>query len=236
MKKLATLVGGPGELAKRSGIPRRTIGNYLSGKSEPGREQLLKLATGGEVNLEWLTSGKGEPRGAESNASERLRYHSDSLRSDMKAMEPSPLDHGLVFLPLYELRAGASPKGVLVDDGEQPVNALAFRQEWIRQTLRVSPSDLRLIYVEGDSMEPDLRAGDIILVDHTDTTARREGIYVIRMDDALLVKQLQRLPGGQIEVISRNPAYKPFTVDASTLNDPGDFVVVGRVVWACRRF
>lgn len=85
-------------------------------------------------------------------------------------------------------------------------------------------------------MEPDLRAGDIILIDHTDTTARREGIYVIRMDNALLVKQLQRLPGGTVKVMSRNPAYEPFTVAIASLEEHNGFAVIGRVVWACRRF
>lgn len=47
--------------------------------------------------------------------------------------------------------------------------------------------------------------------------ARREGVYVLRMDSALLVKQLQRLPGGMIKVISRNPAYEPFTIKTAEL-------------------
>lgn len=49
-------------------------------------------------------------------------------------------------------------------------------------------------------MQLDLRAGDIVLLDHTDTRASREGVYTIRMDGALLVKQLQRLPGGIVKV------------------------------------
>jgi phage repressor protein C with HTH and peptisase S24 domain len=116
------------------------------------------------------------------------------------------------------------------------VDVLAFKEDWIRQELRARPDQLRLIFVEGDSMEPDLRAGDIVLIDHTDVTARREGVYVIRMDGALLVKQVQRLPGGQVRVMSRNPAYEPFTVPVSKLEHPDGLAVIGRVVWACRRF
>jgi phage repressor protein C with HTH and peptisase S24 domain len=142
---------------------------------------------------------------------------------------------GYAYIPLYDITAGAG-KSVTIADGETPVEALAFKHDWIRQTLHVAPDDLRLIYVEGDSMEPDLRAGDIILLDHTDQTARREGIYVIRMDGSLLVKQLQRLPGGVVKVISRNPAYEPFTVAAAQLEEHSEFAVIGRVVWACRRF
>ena len=113
---------------------------------------------------------------------------------------------------------------------------LAFKEDWVRRELRARPEDLNLIYVVGDSMEPDLRSGDIVLVDHTDTMAQREGVYVSRMDGALLVKQLQRLPGGVVKVISRNPAYEAFPVDLKQLANPNGFAVVGRVVWACRRF
>lgn len=141
---------------------------------------------------------------------------------------------GYVYLPLYEVRASAGG-GALVE-GERVVDALAFKEAWIRQELRASPADLRLIYVEGDSMEPDLRPGDIILIDHTDTMARREGIYVIRMDSALLVKQLQRLPGGVLKVLSRNPAYEAFTVCLGDVEVSPGFAIIGRVVWACRRF
>lgn len=142
---------------------------------------------------------------------------------------------GYAEIPLFDLRARAGGSGA--NNGEEtPVSELAFREDWIRRELRVSPKDLRLIHVEGDSMEPDLRSGDIILVDHTDTAARREGVYVIRMDNALLVKALQRLPGGVISVTSRNPTYKPFSVNASNVESSEDFSIIGRVVWACRRF
>lgn len=137
-------------------------------------------------------------------------------------------------IPLYDVRAAAG-KGELVTT-ETPVDVLAFKEDWIRRELRVRPEDLRLIYVEGDSMEPDLRSGDIILVDHTDTGARREGIYVLLLDGALLVKTLQRLPGGVIRVISRNESYEPFSVKADELDTAAAAVViVGRVVWTCRR-
>jgi len=141
---------------------------------------------------------------------------------------------GYVYIPLYDVNAAAG-KGALVER-ESVSDVLAFKRDWIRQELHAQPADLSLIYVEGDSMEPDLRAGDIVLLDHTDTRARREGVYVIRMDGALLVKQLQRLPGGIVKVISRNAAYEPFTVKMVDVDEPNGFAVIGRVVWACRRY
>lgn len=150
------------------------------------------------------------------------------------ALSPQEPHAGYAYIPLLDVRAAAGG-GALVDS-ENQVDVLAFKKDWIRQELHVSSDNLRLIYVEGDSMEPDLRAGDIVLIDHTDISARREGIYVLRMDGALLVKMLQRLPGGIVKVISRNTAYESFTVMAAELESGNGTAIIGRVVWACRRF
>lgn len=110
-----------------------------------------------------------------------------------------------------------------------------FKAEWLRNELQARPSDVRLLFVAGDSMEPDLRAGDIVMIDIRDTGAAFEGYYVLRLDGALLVKQLQRLPGGVLEISSRNHAYKTFTVKMERPADDNSFAIIGRVVWACRR-
>lgn len=213
----ADRVGGVHELARRAEMSDRTIRNYMNGATEPKAEAVERLARAAGLRAEWLFSGTG-------------RKTEDDLSSDV-VEKPRP---GYVYLPLYNVRASAG--GGRAVDTERVVDSLAFKEDWIRRELRVRPSDLNLIYVEGDSMEPDLRAGDIVLLDHTDTRASREGIYVIRMDGALLVKQLQRLPGGLIKVMSRNQAYESFTVSVQDVENPNGFAVVGRVVWACRRF
>lgn len=140
------------------------------------------------------------------------------------------VDSEYVSLPLYDLRAAAG--GGAVVEGEQVIDVLKFKREWISAELRLNQKDLCLIYVEGDSMEPELRAGDIILIDRRDTGPNRDAIYVMRIDDALLVKRLQRLPGGQLRVTSDNPRYDPFLLKNEELEN---VVIVGRVVWAGRR-
>jgi phage repressor protein C with HTH and peptisase S24 domain/DNA-binding XRE family transcriptional regulator len=202
------------QMAEAAGIPIETYKKYERNKRMPGGDALGALARMGLSVAELL-----------------LGDRADSPGQAATAEQPRA---GYVYLPLYDVRAKAGAGAVV--EAEQQVDALAFKEDWIRRELRAAPADLRLIYVEGDSMEPDLRAGDIVLIDHTDTTARREGIYVLRMEGALLVKQLQRLPGGIVKVLSRNAAYEPFTVPLTSLEESNEFAVVGRVVWACRRF
>lgn len=200
------------ELSRASGVPLSTLKKYESDERVPGGDALAGLGRAG-VNLAKL-----------------LIANEDSPGPALHAAQPAA---GYVYLPVYDVRAAAGG-GELVEN-ESVVDVLAFKESWIRQELHASPADLRLINVVGDSMEPDLRAGDIILIDHADQAASREGIYVIRMDGALLVKQLQRLPGGIVRVISRNQVYEPFAVQSSSINAPGGVDIIGRVVWACRR-
>jgi hypothetical protein len=70
-------------------------------------------------------------------------------------------------------------------------------------------SKLSIIRVEGDSMAPTLNAGDDILIDPIDCEERlRDGIYVLRVDDALVVKRIALNPvGRRVTVQSDNPAY-----------------------------
>ncbi len=224
------------DFGRELGVHANTLGRYERGERLPDADFLTAMAARRNVSTHWLLYGIPPKLLSESVHPElrRLDYwkmYTRGLGAEMRAAEPPA--PGYIQIPLYDVRAGAG-RGKVVES-EHIVDALAFKEDWIRQELRASPADLRLINVSGDSMEPDLRAGDIILIDHTDTRASREGIYVIRMDGALLVKQLQRLPGGTVKVISRNQAYEPFTVPVASLEEANGFAIIGRVVWACRR-
>lgn len=138
---------------------------------------------------------------------------------------------GFVAIPVYEPEVAAGVGAEVL--GEKVVDWLLFKNEWIRSELRSAPTNLYLLYVTGPSMEPTLAGGDIVLVEKLDDGPLRDGVYVIRMRNSLLVKRLQMLPGGKVEVMSDNPAYRPFTVDLAALDD---MEIVGRVVWAGKRF
>ncbi|MGH6729751.1 MAG: S24 family peptidase, partial [Sphingomicrobium sp.] len=84
----------------------------------------------------------------------------------------------------------------------------------------------------GDSMAPTLNAGDDLLVDLGDCQERlRDGIYVLRIDDSVVVKRLAINPMGQrMTVQSDNPAYSDWP-------DCGldEIHCIGRVIWSGRR-
>ena len=126
-----------------------------------------------------------------------------------------------VDIPRLPLEAAAG-MGALGAD-EQPFDAFRFSARWLRQQ-GLAPAMLSAIAVAGDSMEPLLRDGDEILVDRTPRPLR-EGIHVVRLGDARLVKRVQMGGQGRVTLISENPHYPPMDVDLADLD------VIGRVVW-----
>ena len=147
---------------------------------------------------------------------------------------PGPESHGqseaLIAVRRCAVRASAGA-GMLVEDlPARPY--FAFDAAWLRALTAAPSEQLTMIRVEGDSMAPTLNAGDDILVDHADPgQGLRDGIYVLRVDGALLVKRLAIHPfGGRVTVQSDNPTYPDWP-------DRGldELDCIGRVIWTGRR-
>jgi hypothetical protein len=136
---------------------------------------------------------------------------------------------GLRPVPRLAVEASAGP-GAIGDD-EAARGQVGFDPRWLRRIAGGS-EHLSIIEVRGDSMAPTLVEGDEILVDGSESGRRiRDGIYVLRMDGALLVKRLSPDPSGRrLSVRSDNPAY-PSWEDC----EAGSIDLVGRVVWTGRR-
>ena len=140
-------------------------------------------------------------------------------------------DQGLVSIPRLDVNASAGPGAIEAE--EKRLGRIAFDSAWLRGLgLGGGRADrLSVIRVDGDSMTPTLSDGDEILVDREDGAgALRDGIYVLRIEDTLVVKRVSLGPGGRLSVRSDNEAY-PGWPDI----DPASVDPVGRVVWVGRR-
>ncbi len=137
---------------------------------------------------------------------------------------------GLTPVTRVMVRASAGPGALPDSERKQPY--FAFDERWLRALTASKAGDLSIIRVEGDSMAPTLNDGDDILVDRAGCNeALRDGIYVLRVEESLLVKRLAIHPmGRRVTVQSDNPAYSDWP-DCSL----GDIHCVGRVIWAGRR-
>ncbi len=107
----------------------------------------------------------------------------------------------LIAVPRLAVGASAGP-GALSGE-ERGASEMLFPPALLRELGAGRTEALSLIRVEGDSMLPTLGNGDDILVDGDDAAARlRDGIYVLRVGDVLIVKRVSLTPGGGIAVRS----------------------------------
>jgi phage repressor protein C with HTH and peptisase S24 domain len=144
--------------------------------------------------------------------------------------EDSHAPNGLVSVTRHPVTVSAGPGAVVTEELGKPY--FAFDERWLKTLTATPPSNLSIVRVEGDSMSPTLNAGDEILVDLGDSAERlRDGIYVLRAEDALVVKRLALNPLGRtVTVQSDNPAYQDWP-------DCGidEINYIGRVIWASRK-
>ncbi|HHX2515029.1 phage repressor protein C [Neisseria perflava] len=182
----------------------------------PKSETLKKIKQLKGCSIDWLLTGEGSPF-PDSEAPKATA--TDTLGN------PVDIDE-FVFVPRYDIQAAAG-HGQLVGD-EQPMFAMAFRRYWIENYVTRDIKNLSVISVKGDSMEGVLNDGDTILINHGQTMPR-DGLYVLRLNENLLVKRLQLIPGGIVNVISANEAYPTFEIDLKNPTD--DVAIIGRVEW-----
>jgi phage repressor protein C with HTH and peptisase S24 domain len=200
------MAGSGDELSRLSAIPRRTLEYYLTGQREPKVARCVDIAKAVGVDIGWLASGEGDPR-----------------QGLLKA-EPIP-DGKYAYVPLYDARCSAG-HGAWTE-GAKILTMLAFTSYSLRKQ-GLDPRKLSAIRVDGDSMEGLLSDGDTVMIDHSRSALEGEAVYVIRLDDHLYAKRLQRQFDGSIHIISENKAYRDMIVPKERLND---LEIIGRVVW-----
>lgn len=202
LRLIANKVGSVNALARASGISQGGLQRYMKG-GEPTRPNLISLAKAGGVSLSWLMTGE-EAGGAQAPAD----------------------DDVYAYIPLYDARVSQGHGAW--NDGIKVLTQLAFTRYSLRKK-GLDPAKLAAVRVDGDSNEPILCDGDTVMVDLSRNVLQGEAFYVVRIDDLLYAKRLQREFDGSILLISANPAYRIITVPQSQL---GSLQVIGRVVWA----
>jgi phage repressor protein C with HTH and peptisase S24 domain len=196
--------------AKECGFSDSLVRKYLSG-SLPGLDKALVMARVAGVSLEWLAMGEAQPQSG-------------------APKEPAPgLGDEYALIPRYDVQVSTGP-GALVDQ-ERELGRMAFRRDWLRQE-GFTPASLVLVSARGDSMESTISEGDVLLVDTAGRTVQGDGIYVLRVEDDVIAKRLQRDWQGGLWVRSDNPVYEDQHItDEATAR----LNIVGRVVWVGKR-
>lgn len=161
------------------------------------------------ISVEWILTGKG------------LK---DAVQDGEEAYEAEGKSE-FIKVPRYDVSVSAGHGNMI--HSEQIVDYLSFKREWV-ESRKLNPKSLVLVEVDGDSMNPTLLDGDLILVDREVHEFKSDGLYVLNFDDNLQVKRIQKVPTGDLIIQGDNPTYKPFTA----VGDQVELLtIIGRVVW-----
>lgn len=130
---------------------------------------------------------------------------------------------GRFFVPILDQKLSAGPGQPLPDEQE----VKGFME--VPKYLSHYGDKLAVLYVDGDSMEPTLRRGDLVLCDSCGYDG--EGLYAVQYDGDGFVKRVFK-QGGKYIIKSDNPLYpqmeEPIGSDA--------IAIVGRVHAVIKRY
>lgn len=228
------------EAARKFGILLTTWKKYEAGPSEPGSGALRGLADGG-VNINWLLKGEGEMLLNSDDPQQRQdpyharsydlgvfddgkKRHSDQAFSDRMGVSPATLDD-FALVPVYDPQASAGRRSCV--ESAQQTGHLAFRKDWLRDK-GLQVKHLAVITAKGDSMEPTISDGDILLIDTSIDKIVDDTLYILQADHHLIVKRIQQALDGTLIIISDNQRYEKQTIAPDRAKE---VKIAGRVKW-----
>lgn len=224
-ERLREVIGDelPYAWAKRIGLGKSTLAGILQNKACPRTSTLIKIALNTNISINWLLTGKGS------------RYVFDAQNSYLGNQETMVRDQetpyivspqSLVYVPRFNITLKGK-EGESFHSG-QVVDYLVFKSDWVTGTMGLDKDQIALVTIIGDSMEPTLKEGDLVLLDQREQTVNNDGIYVMRIGDALVAKRLQRGFDGSVTIKNDKETYKD---DKITQEQAEHLCIFGRVVW-----
>lgn len=185
------------------GASKQAVYNWKNRGSIP-IEYCVKFCIKSGKSLDWLIFGE-----AAQGVSERTAgYYLDDEYSE---------------IPVYDIEASAG-HGSLFDQ-ELISGYLKFRKDWFARE-GLHSKDLVAIRVTGDSMDGTLADGDTVLIDRS--RKKPDGVFAIRIGEALRIKRLQQMTDGTLRVSSDNPMYQPEHIHPENLDQ---VEIVGQCYW-----
>lgn len=197
--------------AEAADVSKDQLTRWRDGLATPGFPNLGRLCVAMNYPMETLITGDRRS----------LTPHSSLIGlSEGGGTAPYAL------IPRYGVSAAAGSG--LVAIGEEVAERVAFNTNWLRD-LGLSLQYLGLVTCTGDSQNPTIPDGSLMLIDMTPDQQIRSGkFYVIVLDGDLLVKRVFRRADGSVDLISDNPIYPKENVQASYLERLN---IPGRVAW-----
>ena len=204
-----TEIKNQSQLARELDVGRAAVSLAKRKDSVPAR-WILDLSARFGLNPLWLEQGKGFPR--------------------PEAALAAAAEDGACYEEIPKVRARLCAGGGSFETEGQVEGYYSFRSDWLNH--RGNPANMVLMEVIGNSMEPEIKEGDMVLIDQSRTDVLSGGIYAVGVEDTVMVKRVERLPGTLV-LRSDNVDYSPIHLSGDELDNVR---VIGQILWASREY
>lgn len=198
--------GRQAEIAARMKVTPKAVSKWFNGESVPRPPMMERLAKLLGTTAQYLY-GYTDIDGIDSD---HLKRTFDSYRVDV-----------------LDVQASAGTGTMLTNEFVEKIRAIEYTTEQARFLFNGRPQEsVKVITVNGDSMEGTINPGDEIFVDISVNHFDGDGIYVFVFGRSLHVKRLQMLKD-KLVVISDNPAYERWPIEN---HEEDQLFVMGKVL------
>ncbi len=198
-----TPISSQADLANYLGISRSAITQAKKNESIP-KKWILELSKEFGLNPAWLEKGTGPQKLIHINNSNHL------------------------FQKIRKVKARLSAGGGSYELGSEVEGYYSFRSDWLIK--KGNHENMVLIDIFGNSMEPELKDGDTVLIDMEQREILAGAIYAVGLDDTIMVKRLEKRPD-KLVLVSDNKNYNPIYFHRHEMNSVR---IIGKVIWICR--
>ena len=200
----ATDIRSQTELAATLGINRSAVTQAKKKGTIPAN-WVLGLSRKFGLNPDWLEKGVGDPK-------------------ESKFCYDPEFDK----IPKVNARLCAGDGSFEV--GSDIQGFYAFRKDWLSR--KGSAGNMVLMDIFGNSMSPELKDGDTVLVDESQKAIIAGALYAVGIEDTVMVKRLEKHPN-KLVLQSDNKDYTPIFLREEEMDMAR---IIGKVIWVGREY
>jgi transcriptional regulator with XRE-family HTH domain len=184
----------PADLARKLNVSPQAVSQWLQCQTTPSTRRLAQIAGAVEVTVEML---RNKPAPVERR---------------------EPIKDGQETFQLRPFRIGATTGAAVGRGDEWVVPAKDF------QGLASDKPDLLIMRIAGNDLEPDLRAGDLVVADHQWSVVSAAGIYLLGDKRFPVLRRCELALGSESQIVLVHEHESTREIAAANL------VVLGRVI------
>lgn len=178
------------------------------------------------VDVNWLLTGDGEMFQQQTQSHGSLTQQQTQMVANAMAGRSD-----LVPVPLYKVQAAAG-NGIVPVDEQEPREEIILTRTFLRR-LGAQAESCHIIFAKGESMQPTIPDGSLLLIDLSKSQIVDNGVFVFRVGEDIKVKRARWRLDQRIDLVSDNQlaGYPPETY---TLDEVTDIQPIGRVMCIMR--